>query len=260
MFCSKFLFFFFSHTTKQIFFFFLLLLLLSIQRRKQEAERQRRKEGQSTSSVVEDMNKKIRKRQWAEAKKEKQRVQAERERLRRELAKDKAERKSRGGKLAGKLDADGYNPAGQNMNAQASAEAKEAAKRKAIAERRKILSEGGVKGFVEEVPKEDRLEKALTALGIQKARDSGKIALMTARKMLNRIVQNPKDPKYRSVNIENETIRRKVTSKPGGVNLLLASGFVKLDGKFVMEDANVDVVWIQSVIDQAGVVLAKLSQ
>ena len=118
-------------------------------------------------------------------------------------------------------------------------EAKEAAKRKAIAERRKILSEGGVKGFVEEVPKEDRLEKALTALGIQKARDSGKIALMTARKMLNRIVQNPKDPKYRSVNIENETIRRKVTSKPGGVNLLLASGFVKLDGKFVMEDANV---------------------
>ena len=34
------------------------------------------------------------------------------------------------------------------MNAQASAEAKEAAKRKAIAERRKILSEGGVKGFV----------------------------------------------------------------------------------------------------------------
>ena len=44
-------------------------------------------------------------------KKEKQRQIAERERLRREIAKDKAERKARGGMLAGKLSVEGYAPA-----------------------------------------------------------------------------------------------------------------------------------------------------
>ena len=45
-------------------------------------------------------------------KKEKEDAKRERDRLRAELAKDKAERKARGGKLAGRLAAEGYNPAG----------------------------------------------------------------------------------------------------------------------------------------------------
>ena len=63
-----------------------------------------------------------RKLQMAERKKEKARQAMERERLRAEIAKDKAERKARGGKLTGKLGVEGYAPAGQNMSSQQAAE------------------------------------------------------------------------------------------------------------------------------------------
>ena len=233
---------------------------LANKKRAQEAEKQRRKGGQNAGQVKEEMEKKIRMQRIKEKKKEKLKVAAERDRLRREIAKDKAERKARGGKLAGKMSAEGYNPAGMNLNAQATAEETERQKRAGIEERRKILAKGGVKGFEREVeiPKEERLKMALTALGIQKARDAGKIALMTARKMLHRIVTNPEEAKYRSVNLQNDTLKRKVTSKPGGLNLLVSAGFIKDEAAQTLAMKEVDAVWVQSVIDQAGVVLAKL--
>jgi len=147
---------------------------LAEKKRKQAAEVLRRKGGQSSGSIKEEMLAKQRKVQWAAQKKEKKKVAMERERLRRELAKDKAERKARGGKLAGKLGADGYAPAANNLNPQEQQAAQQKMKEKAMEERRKILAKGGVKGFVQEMPKEERLEKALKALSIQKARDAGK--------------------------------------------------------------------------------------
>ena len=147
---------------------------LAEKKRKQAAEVLRRKGGQSSGSIKEEMLAKQRKVQWAAQKKEKKKVAMERERLRRELAKDKAERKARGGKLAGKLGADGYAPAANNLNPQEQQAAQQKMKEKAMEERRKILAKGGVKGFVQDMPKEERLEKALKALSIQKARDAGK--------------------------------------------------------------------------------------
>ncbi len=222
--------------------------------RRQEAERKRRAGGQNAGAVREEMEAKARKRMYAEQRKEKQRVKAERERLRREIAKDKAERQARGGKLAGKLSAEGYAPAGQNLNAQASADAKQ----KAVEERRRILAAGGVKGFEVEMPREERLAKALTALGMLKARDAGKIALRTARKMLNNICKQPGDPKFRGINLQNEAIRKRITSKPGGMNLLMSAGFKRNEEtqRLEMGDGDVDVAWIQSVIAQAGEVQA----
>ena len=68
--------------------------------------------------------------------------------------------------------------------AQVNAEKK---KQEGIEERRKILAEGGVKGFEKIIPREERLEKALLALSMQKVRDSGKIALITSRKLVSDI-------------------------------------------------------------------------
>jgi hypothetical protein len=105
------------------------------------------------------------------------------------------------------------------------------------------------------------LEKALLALSMQKVRDSGKIALVTSRKLLNNIVTKPEQAKYRTINLENATIKKKITIKPGGMNVLIAAGFVRneVEQTLVMSEKDVDVVWIQSVIDQAGVVVGKLS-
>ena len=89
----------------------------------------------------------------------------------------------------------------------------------------------------------------------------GAVALMTARKMLHKIVTNPSEPKYKTINLENDTFRRKVSSRPGGLNLLLSAGFAKnaAGDKVVMPD-DFESVWVQSVIDQAGVVLGQLTQ
>ena len=169
-----------------------------------------------------------------------------------------AERQARGGKLTGKLGVEGYAPAGQNMNAQ---QAAEQAEREAN-ERRNILAQGGVKGFQSEMPREERLGKALTALGMQRARDAGKTALKTATGMLRRVLKDPSEAKYRSVNLQNEVVRRKVTSRPGGMNLLIASGFKCNEEmqRLEMDAADVDAPWIESVLEQCRETFAKLSQ
>ena len=183
--------------------------------RKREAERKRRREGQSQGNIREEMLALERKRQAEARRKEKKLQQMERERLRRELAKDKAERRARGGKLSGKLSIEGYNPAGQNTAAQ-------------VEERRALLRSAGVlKGPEPEISREERLAKSLKALGILRARNAGKIALTTVAKMLSRIQQKPEEEKYRTVNLLNENFKKRVTSNPGGKSLLIAAGFTE---------------------------------
>ena len=227
-------------------------------KRLQEAERKRRAGGKNSGSVREEMLARQRKIQMQERRKEKQRQAAERERLRAEIAKDKAERKARGGKLTGKLSAEGYAPAGQNLTAQASAEKAE----REANERRNILAQAGVKGFQTEMPREERLAKALKALGMQRARDAGKIALKTATGMLRRVLKDPNEAKFRSVNLQNEVVRRKVTSRPGGMNLLIASGFKcnEETQKLEMDKADIDAAWIESVLEKCRETFTKLSQ
>jgi hypothetical protein len=232
---------------------------LAEKKRQREAEIARRQSGKQSGTIKEEMEAKQRKIMYAKQKKEKKLQAMERERLRREIAKDKAERKARGGKLAGKLSAEGYAPAGNNLNAKEQAEQIKLQKEREMEERRKILAKGGVKGFVEEMSKEERLEKALKALSIQKARDAGKIALMTIRKMLHRININPTEDKYKTINLNNDTFRRKVLSKPGGLNLLLSAGFVKTNDEKIVMPNDFNSEWVQNVIDQAGVVLSKLT-
>ena len=73
-------------------------------------EKKRREDGQKSIQTKEEMAKAARLREIDRVKREKLAEKKERERLRAEIAKDKAERRARGGKLADKLSADGYNP------------------------------------------------------------------------------------------------------------------------------------------------------
>jgi hypothetical protein len=85
-----------------------------------EQEKQRRTMGKEMAATREQMEKEKRLREYALMKKEKQAQKLELESLRAEIAKDKAERKARGGKLNSVLGKDGYNPSG--MSAQISAD------------------------------------------------------------------------------------------------------------------------------------------
>ncbi|KAJ1451768.1 hypothetical protein M885DRAFT_342078 [Pelagophyceae sp. CCMP2097] len=75
-----------------------------------EAEKKRREAGSKTAETRESLEKAARMREADRAKREKNTALRERERLRAEIAKDKAERRARGGKLVGKLSVEGYAP------------------------------------------------------------------------------------------------------------------------------------------------------
>jgi hypothetical protein len=83
-------------------------------KRKIEAEKKRREAGKGSSQLREEMAKIQRQREYEARKKEKQAQKLERERLRREIARDKAERLAKNGKLSGKLSVDGYKPGKYN--------------------------------------------------------------------------------------------------------------------------------------------------
>lgn len=96
-----------------------------------QREKQRREMGQQMQLTREQMEKEKRMRDFAKQKREKDEARRERERLRAEyvrsldgllsdrpfrIARDKAERRSHGGKLGSVLGKDGYNPAGTSAS------------------------------------------------------------------------------------------------------------------------------------------------
>ena len=186
-------------------------------KRKIEAEKKRREGGKGAGKVKEEMLKIQKKREWEKAKKEKQAQKLERERLRREIARDKAERLARNGKLSGKLSVDGYNPAGQDMKAQAKMEQDE------------LLKQAGIrkKEPKQTLPPDEQCRKATAILSKLKAGNVGMTALKTAFKMLSKIIEKPGEAKFRNINLANENFKKRISGHPGGIALMVSAGFVK---------------------------------
>ena len=192
-----------------------------------QAELKRRKEGKSQGNLREEMLRKKREVEWKKAKKEKLAMKAERERLRAEIARDKAERAARGGKLSGKLGVEGYKPAGQDLNAQKKEELR--------------VMAGIVKKEKVKLPPQEAIEKSVTILSGLKAGGVGATALKTLRKLVGNVLKDPSNPKFRSINLANEAIRKRVTKHPGGMIMLEAVGFQKSDNmKMLLSDADLD--------------------
>eukprot|EP00281_Chroomonas_sp_CCMP1168_P012326 CAMPEP_0206280562 /NCGR_PEP_ID=MMETSP0047_2-20121206/38646_1 /ASSEMBLY_ACC=CAM_ASM_000192 /TAXON_ID=195065 /ORGANISM="Chroomonas mesostigmatica_cf, Strain CCMP1168" /LENGTH=396 /DNA_ID=CAMNT_0053710635 /DNA_START=45 /DNA_END=1235 /DNA_ORIENTATION=+ len=68
-------------------------------------------------------------------------------------------------------------------------------------------------------------------------------AMETAGKYVDNIVKNPTEEKFRSINLENAAFQRLVGSKPGGLPMMHAMGFVEADGKLTIPE--VDLKWFE---------------
>jgi len=72
----------------------------------------------------------------------------------------------------------------------------------------------------------------------------------TVKKMLSNIVANPDEDKFRSINLNNDAFKKRVSSLVGGVALFKASGFTKnvAAGKLELDATDVDTDRIQQVL------------
>ena len=78
------------------------------------------------------------------------------------------------------------------------------------------------------------LQAALTTLRSTNNPATYQTALSTASKLLNNIIQNPMEEKYRSIKKSNAAFNKRLGGVSGGEALLLAAGFVVEDNVFVL--------------------------
>ena len=94
------------------------------------------------------------------------------------------------------------------------------------------------------------LQQALTALKLNPP-PTYKTALSTASKLLNNIISNPMEEKYRSIKKSNAAFNKRLGGVQGGEALLLAAGFELEDGVFVLKPS--EEAWPKLV--EAGTVI-----
>mmetsp|Transcript_19858 Transcript_19858/g.59112 ORF Transcript_19858/g.59112 Transcript_19858/m.59112 type:complete len:220 (+) Transcript_19858:759-1418(+) len=186
------------------------------------------------------MAKAARLREIDRVKREKQQEKKERERLRAEIAKDKAERRARGGKLAGKLGVEGYNATIDTNDARRDqgvpAEPPAAPARVDVAQlaKGKVVAEGAPKA--PELPPPQAVDKAIASLQRYKTAGDGATALKTLGAYVrNALAKGDQDPKFRTIKLDNAAFKKRVSGLVGGVALLKAVGFVKDEGEGVLQ-------------------------
>lgn len=174
-----------------------------------ERERQRREMGKKISQTSQELEAMQRKREAEKAKREKEEAKRERERLRAEIARDKAERRAHGGKLASKLGVEGYNPSALQYDATEEAQQVEERKQPTI----------------DDKPAEEQVTWSIERMARYRVAGDGGVALRTVRKLIDNIVTNPSEEKFRSINMENKALKQRVFALVGGLQILKAVGF-----------------------------------
>eukprot|EP00611_Tribonema_gayanum_P023790 TRINITY_DN5084_c0_g1_i1.p1 TRINITY_DN5084_c0_g1~~TRINITY_DN5084_c0_g1_i1.p1 ORF type:complete len:213 (+),score=122.69 TRINITY_DN5084_c0_g1_i1:718-1356(+) len=152
-------------------------------------------------------------------KKEKLDAQRERERLRAEIAKDKAERKARGGKLAGKLGVEGYQPVGLQQMDDGSAPSAAAAGSSSAQPAAAASSDARL----------EQAAKAIELLSQQRVAGEGGTAMKTINIYIGNVLAHPAEEKYRAISLDNKAFKARIAGCLGGVGLLRAIGFAKAD-------------------------------
>jgi hypothetical protein len=187
-------------------------------------EKQRRMMGKEMVATQEQMLKDQRSREFALQKREKEMQKIERERLRAEIAKDKAERKSRGGTLSSVLGMDGYNPSG--MSAQIAAELDRDEHSGPVSTILPAIktATGGVASV--EDPSAT-IDKCIETISKYKVGGDGLNCLKLLEVYVKNVVEKPDDAKYRSIKTDSNAFKTKVAPLVGGIALLRALGFEK---------------------------------
>lgn len=211
-------------------------------------EKLRRESGKSIIKTNEELQRLSRQREFAAMKKEKEAQKAERERLRLEIAKDKAERASRGGYLPGRLDPEGYAPSGLQGAYGASVPGGEETGEGGKKEELNIS-----KSAADEMPagstSMEGAEKAIGLMKRQRIADSGGMALKTLIAYIKNIAETPAEEKFRSINVENKAFKSRVATVVGAAGFLKSVGFVKDDaeGRWYLAPEHVDVAFLGEV-------------
>ena len=195
-----------------------------------DREKQRRFMGQEMQKTREQMEIEQRKRMAKQRKKEKEDALKERQRIRAELEKDKRERAANKGKLTGKLGMDGYNPSGIQYDVNPDGSPADA---DAPAPKKKPP------------PSAAKMDEYITKVSSYRAGGDGGNCLKILKAYIGNVVNNPDEPKYKKINMENKAYKTKVKPFLGAKNLLLSIGFAPTDDGTALElteDADMEVL------------------
>ncbi|CAM9414979.1 unnamed protein product [Heterosigma akashiwo] len=169
----------------------------------------------------EELERAQRKREAEAQKREKAAAKAERDRLRALIEQDKRERAANKGKLSSKLGAGGYNPSmppasvpygAAGAGADGAGEVKEGEETKGA-------------GEAPALSPEEAIDKAIATVSKYRTGGDGGVALKTLKAYTSNALKD--DPKFRSINMDNNAFRTRVAPFIGGVALLRALGFEK---------------------------------
>jgi len=221
-------------------------------------EKERRERGQKLDETQEKRESMMRKRENEKIKKEKEDQRKERERLRAEIERDKEIRRLNKGVMPSVLGVDGYNPSaiqydvkgpeakGGAAPAASAAAAAPAAQHKtsapaaaeAKAEAKKPPSAASKAGPSEPITDPVAvIDTAIQKLMQYRAGGDGGSALKLLLAFVKNVVDNPSEPKYRSINAESSVYKNKLGILVGPSALLRALGFEKNDeGKLVLKE------------------------
>jgi len=185
-----------------------------------ERERQRRNMGKEKSKTREEMDRDALKRDAQLRRKEKLDAKRQRESIRAELAKDKAERAANAGKLHSKLGVGGYNP-----------DAVQYDKTDSINDDSNMNIDDADKKQVKKEfsPNPKNIDDYIKKISAYRAGGDGGKCLKVLHIYIRNIVDNPADDKFQRINIENKAYKSKVKPFIGSKALLQACGFEKSD-------------------------------
>jgi UBX domain-containing protein 1/4 len=194
-----------------------------------EREIQRRQMGKEMAKTKEQLDAEQRKRDNMLRKKEKADFARERERLREELARDKAERASGKGKLSSRLGVDGYKPDGIQYDVVTTAAADANQSNTAAA-----ATTEGAAGAAAIKPKKKadptKIDDYIKKVSSYRAGGDGGNCLRILLLYIGNIVDNPTEEKYKTIKMDNKTYKTKVKPFIGAKDLLLACGFAPPEG------------------------------
>lgn len=155
---------------------------------------------QKARDEIEDIQRKI---AVDKLKKEREQVKIERERIRKQFEMDKLERRARGGKLTGAPFELPVESAQTETKAQESTEPKP------------------------QLSPKEQIATSIEKLKQYRIGDDGLTALKTLNMYLKNLIEQPDEEKFRSINLDNAAVRKRVASLVGGIAFLKALGYEK---------------------------------
>ena len=213
-------------------------------------EKERRERGKKSTEIDELREKTARKLEAQRAKKEKEDSRKERERLRAEIAADKAARLANKGVLPSVLGVDGYNPSAVQYDQGVGLGGAPPGTAPAASSTSAPAKKASTSAAVPPVENPSRaVEQALTTISRYRTGGDGGAALKLICTFLKNIVENPNETKYRSINSEGKAFTSKFNGIVGPIMLLRAVGFVKEEEKFVLGES-CDMEFVKNVYEK----------